>query len=71
MNEKNDIYLKDFSLIKKTIQNEIKDIIIDKLLSKIMKQNLEINILKEKYESIEKIANKSLKKLMLIHMKLK
>jgi len=66
MNEKNDIYLKDFSLIKKTIQNEIKDIIIDKLLSKIMKQNLEINILKEKYESIEKIANKSLKKLMLI-----
>ena len=66
MNEKKDLNSKDFSLIKKTIQNEIRDIIIDKLLSTIMKQNLEIIILKEKYESIEKIANKSLKKLMSI-----
>ena len=66
MNEKNDFNSKDFSLIKKTIHNEIRDIIIDKLLSKIMKQNLELIALKEKYESVEKIANKSLKKLMLI-----
>ena len=66
MNEKKDLNSKDFSLIKKTIHNEIRDIIIDKLLSKIMKQNLELIALKEKYESVEKIANKSLKKLMLI-----
>ena len=50
----------------KAIQNQIKDIIIDKFISIIMKQNLEILILKSKYDSIEKLTNESLKKLMLL-----
>ena len=56
----------NYSSIMKAIQNQIKDIIIDKFISIIMKQNLEILILKSKYDSIEKLTNKSLKKLMLL-----
>lgn len=56
----------NYSSIMKAIQNQIKDIIIDKFISIIMKQNLEILILKSKYDSIEKLTNESLKKLMLL-----
>ena len=63
---KNDKTKSNYSSIMKAIQNEIKDIIIDKFISIIMKQNLEILILKSKYDSIEKLTNKSLKKLMLL-----
>ena len=63
---RNDKNKSNYSSIMKAIQNQIKDIIIDKFISIIMKQNLEILILKSKYDSIEKLTNKSLKKLMLL-----
>ena len=63
---KNDKTKSNYSSIMKAIQNQIKDIIIDKFISIIMKQNLEILILKSKYDSIEKLTNESLKKLMLL-----
>ena len=66
MNENKALNKNNFSSIMKVIQNEIKDIIIDKYISTIMRLNLEIIILKDKYSIIEKLANKSLKKLMLI-----
>ena len=66
MNENKALNKNNFSSIMKAIQNEIKDIIIDKYISTIMTLNLEIIILKDKYSIIEKLANKSLKKLMLI-----
>ncbi len=63
---RNDKTKSNYSSIMKAIQNEIKDIIIDKFISIIMKQNLEMLILKSKYDSIEKLTNKSLKKLILL-----
>ncbi len=63
---RNDKNKSNYSSIMKAIQNQIKDIIIDKFISIIMKQNLEMLILKSKYDSIEKLTNKSLKKLILL-----
>ena len=58
MNENKALNKNNFSSIMKVIQNEIKDIIIDKYISTIMRLNLEIIILKDKYSIIEKLANK-------------
>ena len=49
MNENKALNKNNFSSIMKAIQNEIKDIIIDKYISTIMRLNLEIIILKDKY----------------------
>jgi hypothetical protein len=57
--------LSNRDLIMKNIQNELRNVIIDKYISMIMKLNKEKEILKEKYEKIEKLTNKVLKKLML------
>jgi hypothetical protein len=53
-----------YSIIMKSIQNEIKDFIIDKYLSIIMNQNIKLKELKIKSENFEKLANKCLKKLL-------
>jgi Asp-tRNA(Asn)/Glu-tRNA(Gln) amidotransferase B subunit len=53
-----------YSIIMKSIQNEIKDFIIDKYLSIIMNQNIKIKELKIKSKNLEKLANKCLKKLL-------
>ena len=62
MSEINSLNKKYFTLIMKSIQNEIKDTIIDKFILKIINQNIIINKLKNKCEKLEKISSKCLKK---------
>ena len=57
-------FLKENNSRMKLIQNEIKEIIIEKLLLKIMNQNKEIIKLKEKCEYLEKLSINCLKKLL-------
>ena len=57
------------SFIMKNIQNQIKDIVIDNYISQITKLSKEITILNDKYEKIEKLVNKALKKLILFNEK--
>ena len=64
MSEINSLNKKYFTLIMKSIQNEIKDTIIDKFILKIINQNIIINKLKNKCEKLEKISSKCLKKLL-------